>query len=123
MRRLDKKYIVKESVFWLPNRLVSLLRRRNKWFCHYNTYNVLSTKCVVYKSKAMRGAWESEKHSCENEKNPSTTHHISKADNIKLVKGAMDDASDLESWAIFTEILVIFLKGRKKHSKIMQIKN
>lgn len=39
------------------------------------------------------------------------------------VKGAMDDASDLESWAIFTEILVIFLKGRKKHSKIMQIKN
>lgn len=42
-------------------------------------------KCVVYKNKAMRGAWESEEHSRENQKNPLTTHHISKADNIKLM--------------------------------------
>lgn len=43
------------------------------------------------------------------------------------MKGTTHDASEdvrgKESWAIFIEILVIFLKGRKRHSKMMKNEN
>lgn len=80
------------------------------------------------KNEAMREGWETEKHPHESQEEP--TDHPSYQQSWQhntYMKETTDDASEdlreKESWAIFIAILVIFLKGRKKHSKIIKTKN
>lgn len=89
--------------------------RRKKQFCHYNTHG---RGCVVYTNKAVRGGW---KTTHESQKNPLTYPPYQKADNIKLMLKELQ-MMPLGILGILIEILVIFLKRRKKHSKIIRIK-
>lgn len=91
--------------------------RRKKQFCHYNTHG---RGCVVYINKAVRGGWKPENHSRESEK-PTDYPPYQKADNIKLMLKELQ-MMPLGILGILIEILVIFLKRRKKHSKIIRIK-
>lgn len=77
--------------------------------------DVLSTQTRLWEEDGNR------KTTHESQKNPLTYPPYQKADNIKLMLKELQ-MMPLGILGILIEILVIFLKRRKKHSKIIRIK-